>query len=110
MAAPIGSGKSGVNNVVDLVKAYAKQETLGPIKGAGRWLGAGVAGALCIGIGLVLLSLALLRLLQEETGDVFDGNWSFVPYVITLLVLLLFAAIALSRVRKPTLQKKGSNR
>lgn len=29
---------AGVSDVVDLVKEYAKQETLGPLKGAGRWL------------------------------------------------------------------------
>ena len=29
---------AGVGDVVDLVKEYAKQETLGPLKGAGRGL------------------------------------------------------------------------
>jgi hypothetical protein len=97
--------RPGVGEVVDLVKAYAKQETVGPLKGAGRWLGAGVAGAVCIGIGVVLLSISLLRLLQEETGDTFDGNWSFVPYVITLVVLLIVTAIAVSQIRKPSIQR-----
>ena len=68
----------------DLVRAYAKQETIEPIKGAGplrrlrrRRLARSSASA------LALLALGLLRVLQSETGDVFDGNWSFAPYVIT---------------------------
>ena len=35
---------AGVGDVVDLVKEYAKQETLGPLKGAGRWLALGSLG------------------------------------------------------------------
>ena len=31
----------------------------------------------------MLLLLALLRVLQTETGTVFAGNWSWVPYPIT---------------------------
>jgi hypothetical protein len=97
---------SNVGNIIETLKAYAKQETLGPLKGAGRWLGMGVLGSLCISIGILLLSMAVLRVLQEEAGDVFDGNWSFVPYLITLVVLAIFIAIAVSRMRKPTIQRK----
>lgn len=99
-----------VGNIVELLKQYAKQETVGPLKGAGRWIGLGLAGATCIGIGVILLILALLRALQTETGDAFDGNWSFVPYVITLVVLLIVMAFAVSRMRKPTIQRKEALR
>ena len=40
------SDPGDIGQVVDLVKDYVRQETLGPIKGAGRWRGRGVAGAL----------------------------------------------------------------
>ena len=73
----------------DLVRAYAKQETIEPVKGVGRFIAFGVAGSLAIGIGLSLLALGLLRLLQREADDVFDGNWSFAPYLITVVVALV---------------------
>ncbi len=78
----------------DLVVAYAKQETLDPIKGLGRFIAFGVAGSLLLAIGLVLLVLALLRGLQTELADTFDGNFSFAPYLITLVVCIVFLVLA----------------
>lgn len=69
-----------------LVVGYAKQETTEPIKNLGRFIKYGLAGALLGSLGAVLLLLGGLRLLQTETGDAFDGNWSFVPYVVVLIV------------------------
>ena len=57
---------ASVGEVIDYVKAYAKQETLGPLKGAGNWLGYGFGAAVALGLGLVLMLLGLLRLLQTE--------------------------------------------
>jgi hypothetical protein len=94
-----------VSEVVDLVKTYAKQEAFDPLSNALRWLGWGAAGAFALGIGLVLVLLSLLRLLQTQTGDVFDGNWSVVPYAITLVAAGLVIGIAMSRIKKPTLEK-----
>jgi len=38
--------------------------------------------------------------------SVFDGAWSFVPYLIVLVVVLAVTAISLSRVSKATLNKE----
>lgn len=76
--------RPGLGEMFDLVKAYARQETLDPLKGAGRWLGLGLAGSLLVVIGSVELILALLRALQSETGSTFTGNLSWLPYLITL--------------------------
>jgi hypothetical protein len=76
----------------DLIVLYVKQETLVPLQALGRYVGLGVAGALLIGFGVVFLSMSLLRALQTTT-DVFDGNWSFVPYLIVVVVLLAGAGI-----------------
>jgi hypothetical protein len=73
-------------DLFQLVIAYAKQETTEPIKNLGRFIKFGVAGALLSSLGAVLLLLGGLRLLQTETGDTFDGNWNFVPYVVVLVV------------------------
>jgi hypothetical protein len=75
----------------DLVRAYAKQETLEPIKGLGRFAAFGVAGSLLVGIGAVLLAVAVLRALQTETSGAFDGRWSFAPYLLTLVFCGLVA-------------------
>ena len=34
-----------------------------------------------------------LRALQDETGDTFTGDWSWVPYLIMIVVLLFGAAL-----------------
>src|SRR5207248_2287492 len=70
-----------VTQLLDTVKTYAKQETIGPLKGIGRSIGFGLGGVLCLGIGTISLLVGVLRVLQTETS-VFEGNWSFVPYVI----------------------------
>lgn len=94
-----------MGDVIDVVKEYARQETLGPLAGAGRWLALGSVGALLLGLGSVLTLLGTLRLLQTETS-VFDGAWSWVPYVIVLVVAAALTVITLSRVKKATLGKE----
>lgn len=89
-----------VTELVELVRAYAKQETVGPLKGLARSVALGVAGSLVLATGVVLLALAGLRALQTETGTVFDGSWSWVPYVLTLLGVAVVIALALAATRK----------
>lgn len=84
----------------DLVRAYAKQETLEPLKGIGRFLAFGLAGSFLLGIGVLLLAVAGLRALQTETGTTFHGNWSWAPYGIVLVVVALIIGLALSRTGK----------
>jgi hypothetical protein len=79
----------------DLVRAYAKQETVEPLKGLGRFIGFGLAGSFALGIGLVLLALGALRALQTETGTMFHGNWSWVPYLIVLVGCASVATLAM---------------
>jgi hypothetical protein len=65
----------------ELLKVYAQQETLDPLKGLGRNIGMGLGGALAISMGTFLLALSVLRLLQRFS--VFDEAWSWVPYIAT---------------------------
>jgi hypothetical protein len=76
----VGKGQ----DVWQLVVDYAKQETVEPLKGLQRWIGAGAGGSLLIATGVSLVLLAALRALQTETGTTFTGNWSWVPYLIVL--------------------------
>lgn len=103
------SDSAQIGQVVDIVKEYVRQETLGPIKGAGRWLGIGVAGAFMIGSGCVLLVLAGLRLVQNEFGRTFRGEWmSLLPYLFAFIFSLVVIGAAAWRItRKKTLQKES---
>lgn len=96
---------TSVGDVVNLVKTYAQQETVGPLKNTGRWLAMGAAGALAIGIGGVLLLLGLLRLLQVEWDRSARGSLSWLAYVIVLVVAAAAIALAASRIKKDTLDK-----
>ena len=97
-----------IGQVIDLVKEYAQQETLGPIKGAGRFLAAGAIGAVLIGMGCVYLVLGILRLIQNEYGDSFTSKWmALLPYLIALLASLAIMGVAAWRIsKKKTLQKE----
>lgn len=91
-----------------MVKAYAKQETIGPLRGAGRWLAFGSLASLLFGIGIFLIVLGVLRLLQTELPDTFDGRWSWVPYLVALVVCLVAVGVAISRIKKNSLSKERS--
>ncbi len=73
----------------ELVVAYARQETLTPLRSLGRVVALGSAGSLLVGIGAVCWGIGVLRLLQAETGTTFDGTWSFVPYVAVTVLLVV---------------------
>lgn len=94
-----------VAEIKDLVVAYAKQETVAPVKALGRFVGFGVAGSMLLAVGLLLLVLAILRVLQTETGAVFAGRLSFVPYLATVGacgVVLALAVRAIGAARRRT--------
>lgn len=93
----IGAGQKGlgdnVADVWDIVKAYARQETVDPLRNVGRFLAFGVAGSLLVGLGVFFLGMAGLRALQDET-TVFDGAWSFAPYLIVAVAMIVVAGLA----------------
>ena len=102
-----GSGRSGRKGVTaggrefaDLVVAYAKQETLGPLRGLLRFVAFGAMGSIALSIGSLLLLLALLRALQTETGSTFGGNLSWLPYVITAGAALIVLGLSAWRITK----------
>ena len=96
-----------VAEVVDVLKGYALQETVEPLKGAGRWLGVGVAGAVSFGIGGILILLGLLRLLQTEWERTATGALSWVSYLIVLIIGGIAIALAATRIKKDFLGKQG---
>jgi hypothetical protein len=89
-----------LQDLKDLLIAYAKQETVDPLRNLGRFLGYGLGGVVLLALGTVFLGLSALRALQSQTGDVFDGFWSWVPYLIVLLGLAAVTALVASRIPK----------
>jgi len=103
------SDSADLASVVELVKDYARQETLGPIKGAGKFLGMGAAGAALLGGGCVFLILGLLRMVQNEFGRSFRSTWiNMMPYAIALVATVIVMTFAAWRIsKKKTLQKES---
>lgn len=77
-----------------LLVAYARQETVDPLRSLGRSLGWGLVGAVLVCSSVIFGGLAVLRLLQSET-TVFDANLSWLPYLLTALLMVLVAGLAL---------------
>ena len=93
------SPQDQLRELKELLIAYFKQETIDPIKGLARYVGFGLLAALLMGMGVFFLAMGLLRALQTETGTALTGNWSWVPYLVTVLGLLGVAVIAFWRAR-----------
>jgi hypothetical protein len=94
---------ASLGDVVTMVTDYAKQETLGPLRGAGRWLAFGTLGALLIGLGSSFLLLGLLRFLQTEWPRSASGALSWLAYLIVMAVGILGIVLAVSRIRRSRL-------
>lgn len=91
-----------VSELKDMTVAYARQETIDPLRGLGRFIIFGVGGSMLLGIGVVLLTLGGLRALQTETSSTFTGNWSWAPYVIAVVLLVVLAGLTVKAItRRP---------
>jgi hypothetical protein len=65
-----GAGtKDDASDLVRLVIAYAKQETLGPVMGQLKAVRNGIAGAVLVSLGTVFLSVGFVRAVQAEVGS-----------------------------------------
>jgi hypothetical protein len=101
------SSSDQVSDLVSTLKAYARQETVEPIKGAARWVAVGTIASLCLGLAMIFLLMAILRLSQDLGGTVLDGSWSFVHYFITLAVAAVLVVLTFSRISQRSLSKGG---
>jgi len=92
------SVRSSSEEFVQLVRDYAQQETLEPLRGLGRFVGFGVTGSVLLAFGIALFLLGVLRLLQTETGSTFTGHLSWLPYLITAVVAVAVLGLAAWRI------------
>lgn len=86
---------ASVGEVIDTVKTYAKQETVEPLKRAGKYVGYGAAGGVVTGIGVSLLLLGLLRLLQSEWSRSAEGRLSWLAYLITFAGVVVLGGLSM---------------
>ncbi|TRZ74207.1 MAG: hypothetical protein D4R95_01690 [Actinobacteria bacterium] len=88
-----------------MVRDYVKQETLDPLRGVGRWLAWGIAGAIALLFGAVIGLLGVLRLLQAE---VFSDTqyFTFVPYFIVAVVAVALIWLSITRIQRPSLHSE----
>lgn len=84
--------------LLELLRAYALQETVEPLKKLGAYLGWGAGGSVLMSLGVFFLGLGFLRVLQTQTGDTFDDAWSWAPYLIVAAVLSIVIALAVRRI------------
>ena len=66
----------------------------------------GAAGAFCLGLGLVIVLLGVLRLVEEEWDRASSGSLSWLAYLVTLIVAVGMLVVTLMRIKKTTLNKE----
>ena len=90
-----------VRELRELVVAYAKQETVDPLKGLLVYFGLGIAGAILIGFGFVFVAIGALRLLEGDAdGRHFNGNMSWAPYAIVFSGSVIVATLVFMSARR----------
>jgi hypothetical protein len=95
-----GSLSANVTELWELVLAYAKQETVDPLKALLRFVAWGLAGAVCLSLGVVLLALGGLRAIQFETFPHLAGNLSWIPYLAIVAFCGVILVLAVTRITK----------
>ena len=110
MAPRSDNGSHGLRHAGDdafqLTVDYLKQETIQPLKGLGRFLYMGIAGSFFLAFGILLILLGVLRLLQTETGTALNGDWSWVPYAVVVVLGIAVIAVAVWRITAGPGQQK----
>ena len=96
-----------IADVWQMVRDYAKQETIDPLKSIGRFLLWGLPGAVFLGLGLLFATLAILRGLQTETGNHLTGSLDVIPYVVAFVVAALVAALSARAITKPNREREA---
>lgn len=91
-----------LEDTLDLAVGYVREETLGPLRGAVRWLGVGFVAAFAIVVGTVMSVLGVLRLVQDLVSDL-GPAWSVAPYLVAAAASLGWTVLVLSRVDRDRL-------
>lgn len=93
-----GGVGSHFNELLALVIAYAKQETILPLRNLWRYVAWGVVGIILFSTGALLATITAVRLVQAETGNHLHGNLTWVPYLGGMVVASMGAVWATARI------------
>ena len=104
MAQSPKSFQDTIRELWELLKGYAQQETVEPLKNLGKRIGFGVAGSFLFSLGWFLVTLGAVRLLQTHSlpliGDWFMvHNWAV--YFVALFILGIGIANIVRKIRRP---------
>ncbi|MGI9604288.1 MAG: hypothetical protein ACR2QE_20585 [Acidimicrobiales bacterium] len=88
-----------ITEAVEMVKAYARQETIDPLKRLGPYLKFGVPGGVAAALGFFFLNLGVLRFMQRR-GSWVTGNLSWVPYLVTVLFTIVLCAVFAEMIKR----------
>ena len=67
--------------IKDVALRYVREETIDPVKALGRYTAVGCLGSFLVGVGGLLITVGLLRLLQHQ----FHGTVSWIPYLLVII-------------------------
>lgn len=90
----------------ELLREYARQETVGPLKSLGARVGKGLAGSVLVTLGYFLIVLGVMRVLQTHVAFTIDHNW--LPYLVAVLMIGLLMAVAYKKMTKSELEPTPS--
>lgn len=76
-----------IEELIDLVKSYIKQETVDPLRTLGKRFGLGVGAAVVFGMSAIFFSLGFLRIVDRYLGFMSRGVLSAVPYILAVAIL-----------------------
>ncbi len=79
-----------------LAVKYAREQAIDPVKALGRFVVVGIAGSILVGLGGVLLIVAFLRFLQEQSA--FHDSLSWIPYFIVAATSIAFTGLTVWRI------------
>jgi len=91
--------RTDVQELLATLRAYVMQETIRPLQGLGRYIIFGMLGSICFSVAAVFLTLAAVRSSQELT-TVFEGTWSFVPYLAGIATALCIFSLVLLAIKR----------
>jgi hypothetical protein len=102
VAQPTKSLQDTLRELWELLQAYARQETVGPLKNLGRQIGYGLAGSVLVAFGVFFVVLGVMRGLETHTppliGSFFlDHTWLI--YLVAVAMLSLACVLAILKAR-----------
>ena len=88
-----------------LITGYIKQETVEPLKRLAIWAFWGFLGSTLVAIGLIFFVVGSIRLLQNETGSIFQGNYSWAPYFISIAGVILLGFLTFIIIKNKKIER-----